>query len=66
MSKDYCKADNNIYCFFQTIFRLAIPAFFRFTDVTDFLIGGINIYIGCILYFCILFFTPSYNTLVVQ
>ena len=35
-SKDYCKADqNNMYCFFITIFRLAIPAFFRFTDVTE-------------------------------
>ena len=26
---------NNVYCFFITIFRLAIPAFFRFTDVTE-------------------------------
>ena len=26
---------NNKYCFFITIFRLAIPAFFRFTDVTS-------------------------------
>ena len=26
---------NNVYCFFITIFRLAKPAFFRFTDVTD-------------------------------
>jgi len=25
---------NNVYCFFITIFRMAIPAFFRFTDVT--------------------------------
>ena len=34
-SKEYCKADqNNVYCFLITIFRLAIPAFFRFTDVT--------------------------------
>ena len=24
---------------FRTIFRLAIPAFFRFTDVTEFMIG---------------------------
>ena len=24
-----------MYCFFITIFRLAIPAFFRFTDVTE-------------------------------
>ena len=32
-SKDHCKADhNNSYCFFITIFWLAIPAFFRFTD----------------------------------
>ena len=31
-SKDDCKADrNNVYYFFITIFRLAIPAFFRFT-----------------------------------
>ena len=38
----YCKADqniNNLYCFFITIFRLAIPAFFRFTDVTEFMKG---------------------------
>ena len=35
-SKDYSKADqHNVYCFLITIFRLlAIPAFFRFTDVT--------------------------------
>ena len=26
---------NNVYCFFITIFRLAIPAFFTFTDVTE-------------------------------
>ena len=26
---------NNVYCFIITIFRLAKPAFFRFTDVTD-------------------------------
>ena len=26
---------NNVYCFLITIFRLAIPAFFRFTDVTE-------------------------------
>ena len=26
---------NNVYCFFITIFRLAVPAFFRFTDVTE-------------------------------
>ena len=33
-SKDYCKADqNNVYCFFIAIFRLAILAFFRLTDV---------------------------------
>ena len=39
-SKDYCKADhNNVYFFFITIFRLAIPAFFRFTDATEFIIG---------------------------
>ena len=25
---------NNVYCFFITIFRMAIPAFFRFTDIT--------------------------------
>ena len=39
-SKDYRKADqNNVYCFFITIFRVVIPAFFRFTDVTEFMIG---------------------------
>ena len=26
---------NNVYCFFITIFQLAVPAFFRFTDVTE-------------------------------
>ena len=26
---------NNVYCFFITIFRLAVPALFRFTDVTE-------------------------------
>ena len=26
---------NNVYCFFITIFRLAVPAFFRFKDVTE-------------------------------
>ena len=35
-SKDYCKADlKQRILFFITIFRLAIPAFFRFTDVTE-------------------------------
>ena len=35
-SKDYCKADlRQRVLFFITIFRLAIPAFFRFTDVTE-------------------------------
>ena len=39
-SKDYRKADqDNVYCFFITISRLAIPAFFRLTDVTEFMIG---------------------------
>jgi len=39
-SKDYYKADqDNVYCFFITIFRLAIPAFFRFIDVTEVMIG---------------------------
>ena len=34
-SKDYCKADlKQRVLFFITIFRLAIPAFFSFTDVT--------------------------------
>ena len=33
-SKDYCKAgQNNVYCFFIAIFRLATLAFFRLTDV---------------------------------
>ena len=27
---------NNMYCFFITIFRLAIPAFFRFADVISY------------------------------
>ena len=26
---------NNVYCFFITTFGLAIPAFFRFTNVTE-------------------------------
>ena len=26
---------NNVYSFLITIFRLALPAFFRFTDVTE-------------------------------
>ena len=31
-SRNYCKADrNHVDCFFITIFRLAIPALFRFT-----------------------------------
>ena len=36
-SKDYCKADSEQRVLFLniTIFRLAIPAFFRFTDVTE-------------------------------
>ena len=35
-----CKADqNNVYCFFMIIFRLATPAFFKFTDVTEFMEG---------------------------
>ena len=35
-SKDYCKADlKQRVLFFITIFLLAIPAFFRFTDVTE-------------------------------
>ena len=39
-SRDYSKADhNNIYCFFITIFWLAIPAFFSFTDVNELMIG---------------------------
>ena len=34
-SEDYSKADlKQRVLFFITIFRLAIPAFFRFTDVT--------------------------------
>ena len=44
-SKDYCKADqNNMYCFFITIFRLAIPAFFRFADVTEPMIRNTILY----------------------
>ena len=35
-----CKADhNNVYFSLITIFRQAIPAFFRFTDATEFMIG---------------------------
>ena len=35
-SKDYCKADlRQRVLFFITMFRLAIPAFFGFTDVTE-------------------------------
>ena len=34
-SKDYCKADLKRVLFFIAIFRLAIPAFFRITDVTE-------------------------------
>ena len=34
-SKEYWKADqNNVYCFLITIFQLAIPAFFTFTDIS--------------------------------
>ena len=34
--QNYCKADlKQRVLFFITIFRLAIPAFFRFTDVTE-------------------------------
>ena len=39
-AKDYCKADHsNVYCFFITTFPLAIPAFFSFTDVTEWFTG---------------------------
>ena len=38
-SRDYCKADHDNICFFITIFWLAIPAFFRFTDVNKLMIG---------------------------
>ena len=39
-AKNYCKADyNNLHCFSVTIFRLAIPAFFRFTEVTEWFTG---------------------------
>ena len=45
-SKEYCQADhNNVYCGFINIFRLAIPAFFTFTDFTEFMIG-ITIFYG--------------------
>ena len=30
---------HDVYCFFITVFRLAIPVFFRFTDVTEPMIG---------------------------
>ena len=44
-SKDYCKTDqNNMYCFFITIFRLAITAFFRFADVTELMIRNTILY----------------------
>ena len=46
-SKDYCKADqNNVYCFFMIIFRLATPAFFKFTNVTEFVEGITILYRG--------------------
>ena len=33
MSRDYFKSDHNdVYCFFITIFRLAVSAFLRVTD----------------------------------
>ena len=36
LAKDYCKADlKQLVLFFITIFRLTIPSFFRFTDVTE-------------------------------
>ena len=32
-SRDYCKADHkSVYCFLITVFRLAIPAVFRFIE----------------------------------
>ena len=36
-SKEYTAKliQNNVYCFFITILRLAILAFFRFKDVTE-------------------------------
>ena len=37
-SKDYCKADSEqrvLFFYIITIFWLAIPALFRFTDVTE-------------------------------
>ena len=48
--KDYCKADSQRYILKQTIFRLAIPAFFRFrryilcseshkAEISDVLVG---------------------------
>ena len=43
-SKDYCKADNNMYCFFRTTFRLVTPAFFRLTNVTELMIGVTILY----------------------
>ena len=33
--KTNAKLIQNVYCFFITIFRLAIPAFLRLTDVTE-------------------------------
>ena len=38
--KDYCNAsDNNVYCLVIAIFWLATLAFFRFTDVIEFMMG---------------------------
>ena len=52
-SEDYSKADlKQRVLFFITIFRLAIPAFFRFTDV----IKNISLLNGLKFYFLVLVF----------
>ena len=53
-SEDYSKADlkQRVLFFFITIFRLAMPAFFRFTDV----IKNISLLNGLKFYFLVLVF----------
>ena len=51
-AKDYCKADHsNVYCFFITILRLTITAFFRFTDVTKEIVRSSDIIASSYLMF---------------
>ena len=52
-AKDYYKADHsNVYCFFITILRLTITAFFRFTaDVTKEIVRSSDIIASSYLMF---------------